>query len=380
MNILLLSGYDAESHRKWRCSLVENCSEHNWTVLSLPPRYFNWRIRGNGISWSRGEQATLKKFYDLIIATSMVDLATLKGLVPSLGYVPSILYFHENQFAYPLSSNQHYPLEPRMVNLYSALAANRLVFNTAYNLSSFHLGVETLLAKMPDAVPEGIVKELENKSQILPVPLEQYLYSPEQQKKAISGDSELHILWNHRWEYDKGPDKLLACIQALPEQLDLKFHIVGQQFRNIPKAFPRIEQLLEKRGWKGRWGYIKDESDYGRLLKQCHIVLSTALHDFQGLAVLEAVAAGCLPLVPDRLAYTELFLPQYRYQSCFQNESPETHGAVESESFSCADRIRKYADQFRLQQSLPAAPDINHLSWKVKRGSYQELLELVARR
>ncbi len=380
MNILLLSAYDAESHARWRRSLVESCSEHSWTVLSLPARYFNWRIRGNGLTWSRNERSSLIKFYDLIIATSMVDLATLKGLVPSLGYVPSILYFHENQFAYPLSEHQHYPLEPRMVNLYSALAASSLVFNTAYNLSSFHLGVETLLAKMPDEVPEGIIGELEDKSQVLPVPLEHRLFTSMHHKKIVSGDSSLQIVWNHRWEYDKGPDKLLGCIEALPEELDLRFHIVGQQFRTLPEAFAQIKSILEKRNWLGRWGYIEDEAEYSRLLRQSHVVLSTALHDFQGLSVLEAVAAGCLPIVPDRLAYTELFSPEYRYHSCFSNESRKTHYAVESESFSCVDRIRKYADLLRIQQSLPAAPDLSHMSWKVKRSSYLDLFESVGRK
>lgn len=36
--------------------------------------------------------------------------------------------------------------------------------------------------------------------------------------------------------------------------------------------------------------------------------------EFFGMAVMEAVRAGCSPFVPDRLAYRELFPEQYRYQ------------------------------------------------------------------
>ena len=43
MRILLLSAYDAESHRYWREGLVSRFPEHHWQVLRLPPRYFNWR-------------------------------------------------------------------------------------------------------------------------------------------------------------------------------------------------------------------------------------------------------------------------------------------------------------------------------------------------
>jgi len=380
MNILLLSAYDAESHRRWRTSLVENCSEFTWSVLTLPPRHFNWRVRGNALSWAFGEEsALLKKFYDLIVATSMVDLSALKGMVPSLGYVPSVLYFHENQFAYPLSKHQKHPLEPRLVSLYSALVADRLVFNSAYNLSSFHLGVETLLEMMPDCVPKGLVRDLENKSQVLQVPLEHAAFN-HTARQCGTGGSELQVLWNHRWEYDKGPEKLLGCLQALPADLALKFHVVGQRFRSTPDVFTSIQQLLRERDWLGQWGYIDNEGEYRQLLKRCHVVLSTALHDFQGLSVLEAVAAGCVPVVPDRLAYTELFSPEFRYLSVFNNDQTETHGNVASESHACAERIFRYAEMLRTRHNLPAPPDLSALSWKVKQGSYSDLLNSLGRR
>jgi len=101
MRILLLSAYDAASHKQWRQALVSNLSEHDWSVLTLPDRHFSWRIRGNALSWAAEQEKTLQQPFELIIATSMVDLATLKGIVPRLAAIPTLLYFHENQFAYP---------------------------------------------------------------------------------------------------------------------------------------------------------------------------------------------------------------------------------------------------------------------------------------
>ena len=43
------------------------------------------------------------------------------------------------------------------------------------------------------------------------------------------------------------------------------------------------------------------------MLGRCDIAVSTAFHEFFGLSVVEAAAAGCLPLVPRRLSYPEIF-------------------------------------------------------------------------
>ena len=56
-----------------------------------------------------------------------------------------------------------------MVQLYGALAANKLLFNSAYNRDSFLAGVEKLLIKFPDEIPDSVVDTLRNKSDVLPV-------------------------------------------------------------------------------------------------------------------------------------------------------------------------------------------------------------------
>ena len=76
MKILLLSAYAARSHVHWQQMLQSMFPRWEWTVLELPPRHFSWRVRGNALYWSIEEQDTLEQAYDLLIATSMVDLAT----------------------------------------------------------------------------------------------------------------------------------------------------------------------------------------------------------------------------------------------------------------------------------------------------------------
>ena len=123
MRVLLLSAYDAVSHRRWREGLVRHLLDFEWTVLTLPPRFFAWRSRGNPLTWAFSEGETLKQGYDLLLATSMTNLAGLKGIVPALAATPTIVYFHENQFAYPEQRERKEYQNYKLTNLYTALSA-----------------------------------------------------------------------------------------------------------------------------------------------------------------------------------------------------------------------------------------------------------------
>lgn len=305
MNVLLLSAYHAESHRQWAEGLMQNCVGIKWSILTLPPRHFNWRIRGNSLSWAMLEKDLLCAGYDAILATSMTDLSALKGMVPDIAAIPSAVYFHENQFAYPASGRQQQNIEPCMVNLYAAMAADKILFNSDYNRRSFTQGCDDLLRRLPDYAPRAeVLAKLQRDAEVLPVGITKPLMSRQ------CAPPRLQLLWNHRWEYDKGPELLLEIIRACEaQQLAIDFHIVGQQFRDCPDAFAAIHQLLLASGTLAlaSWGYVEQACDYQQLLADCDVVLSTAEHDFQGLSVMEAVAAGCVPLLPNRLCYPEFY-------------------------------------------------------------------------
>ena len=313
MKILLLSAYHAASHRHWCEILKGHFEEHDWTMLCLPARYFSWRVRGNSLSFAFGERNLQWQDYDLLIATSMVDLSSLRGFVPALAQIPTLVYFHENQFAYPASQQQHRSIEPQILNIYTALAADRVVFNSDYNRQTFLTGAAELLNKMPDHVPTGLVERLESVSEVLPVPL-----SPISVESCRDNSAPLQVLWSHRWEYDKAPERLFAALkQTLSSGVAMDLHIVGQQFRQTPPVFTEMESYLREfyPGAIKHWGFIDNPFEYQQLLASCDVVLSTALHDFQGIAVLEAVAAGCIPVLPNRLCYGEWFADKYLYTS-----------------------------------------------------------------
>lgn len=330
--------------------------EWRWTALALPPRHFSWRVRGNPLYWSLAERECLEGSYDLLIATSMVDLATLRGLVPALTEVPTVLYFHENQFAYPQRRAQRL-VEAQMVSLYAALAADSVVFNSRFNRETFASGCSALLRRLPDYVPRDVPNRLQSKSSVLPVPLMPALHREREAPSVYSTgqDRALRLLWSGRFEHDKNGRGLYLLLQAL-ERSDLSYElaITGQQFRNSPDIFRSIESEFSHR--LVQFGYVDDASALACLQDQADVVISTALHEFQGLAVMQAVMAGCVPLVPDRLAYRE-FYPQWcRYRSC--PEAPERE-AEEAAASLCA-----------MAAQLPEPPDLSSLSLSGLKSRY----------
>lgn len=373
MKVLLLSAYAANSHVHWQQSLALMCPQLQWQVLSLPPRHFSWRVRGNPLYWSIAEREVLERGYDLLIATSMVDLATLRGLVPGLARIPAVLYFHENQFAYPQDRAQQNLLEAQMVSLYASLAADRVVFNSQYNRSSFMLGCDALLRRLPDRVPPGIVDSLQAKSVVLPVPLIPQAPRENEPTQLWPGLTDaypsrpLRLLWVGRFEYDKGGDGLYKVLNALEEMgFDYELAIVGQQFRNSPKVFATIEQKFASR--LVQFGYVKSIVDFRQYLSDADIVLSTAVHEFQGLAVLEAVESGCLPVVPGRLVYPEIFSGEYLYES-YTDDS-------EREAAAAAQRITSVAGQ--LASGAYQRPDITDFAMHTLAPEYASLFLAIA--
>ncbi|MFT4823613.1 MAG: glycosyltransferase involved in cell wall biosynthesis [Halioglobus sp.] len=328
MNVLLLSAYAAQSHVHWQNQLVKLFPEWKWQVLSLPPRHFSWRVRGNPLYWSVVEREVLEKRYDLVVATSMVDLATLRGLVPNLATIPTVLYFHENQFAYPHGAGDRNFLEPQMVSLYSAMAADHLLFNSRYNRDSFMNGCEVMLDRFPDKVPAGVVDSLAEKSTIIPVPLEHLedVSASASIWPTVEDGRPIRLIWIGRFEFDKGGDGLLLALHQLEKSgIDYALAVIGQRFRNSPAAFGAIEKAFAHR--LVQFGFVENVATYRQILVEGDIVFSTALHEFQGLAVLEAVSAGCVPAVPDRLAYPEIYPGEFRYASHPQNPEREAVAA-----------------------------------------------------
>jgi glycosyltransferase involved in cell wall biosynthesis len=165
----------------------------------------------------------------------------------------------------------------------------------------------------------------------------------------------LRLLWSARFEHDKGGEGLYLLLEALEQQgCNYQLAVTGQQFRDSPPVFARIEEQFA--GRLVHFGFVPRPQEYAALLHEADIVVSTALHEFQGLAVMQAVAAGCLPLVPDRLAYRETYADVFRYPSCPDEPAREAEGAAQL--------------LLRMSRERPAAPDLTAFGVGALRARY----------
>lgn len=67
-------------------------------------------------------------------------------------------------------------------------------------------------------------------------------------------------------------------------------------------------------GWDWVTTYqLKDKEEYYRVLEESKIAISFSDQETWGIAMQECVIAGCIPLVPNKLSYVEMFDLAFRY-------------------------------------------------------------------
>lgn len=304
MNILALEPYYGGSHRAFLDGWIER-SRHDWTLLTYAPSKWKWRMRHSAVTLSRQVRIAMDDGdrWDAIFCSDMLNLAEFLGLCPQLAGLPTVVYFHENQLAYPVEYAKEWDYHFPITNMTSALAANTAWFNSAYNRDSFLSELDIFLRRMPDNQPLEAIDAIREHAQIHHPCIDM------SNIKHRSFDLERHvphIVWAARWENDKNPKRFFDAINILAENgVDFRLSVIGGgNSRNTLPMFKENEIKLKDR--IVNWGYMETRDAYLEVLKDSDIAVSTAIHEFFGISVAEAAAAGAFPLVPDDLAYPEL--------------------------------------------------------------------------
>ena len=305
---------------------------------------------------------------DVLLATSMTNLPAFLALTRrELGGVPAVLYMHENQLTYPTPRGTKRDLTYGAIQHLSTLAADRVCFNSDYHLRAWFAELPRLLKHFPDYTHLETVDAARAKSRVLPVgcDLARYdRYATRQLEKERGRSEEAPlILWNQRWEFDKDPATMLAALYALADEgIPFRVALAGENFRIQPAEFTEARERLGPR--LVHFGYAESEAAYARLLWDADVVLSTAMHEFFGVSVVEAVYCGAAPVLPRRLSYPELIPPEF-------------HAACLYDDFAgLLARLRAFLTRETPTPEL--RPALARFDWSAMGPVYDDLLEDVA--
>ncbi|XP_037769038.1 glycosyltransferase-like domain-containing protein 1 isoform X12 [Chelonia mydas] len=366
MRILLIEAFYGGSHKQLADLLQEEIEE--CVLYTLPAKKWHWRARTAALYFMQTVPANAN--YRILFASSVLNLTELIALRPDLGKLKKVLYFHENQLAYPVQKCQERDFQYGYNQILSCLVADIVVFNSAFNMESFLTSIGKFLKLIPDHRPKDLEKIIRPKCQVLYFPVR----FPDVSR-----------------EHDKDPESFFKVLLKLKE-MDLPFHVsvLGETFTDVPALISTSKKMLNtsqnqdlvfcwlrqdsvfafvitdifseaKKALESsvlHWGYLPSKDDYFQALCMADVVISTAKHEFFGVAMIEAVYCGCYPLCPNALVYPEIFPAEYLYST------PEQLFKRLQNFCKRPDIVRKHLYKGEMDQ----------FSWAALRGKFRSLL------
>ncbi|WP_404309107.1 tRNA-queuosine alpha-mannosyltransferase domain-containing protein [Neorhodopirellula lusitana] len=381
MHILAVEPYYGGSHRSFLDNVVQR-SRHDWTLVTGPARHWKWRMRSSSLALA--EQATERlrsraeneaPEIDLVFCTDMLDVPQWLGLMHCSPLIapnptkaspnsllatntPVVTYFHENQWTYPTAPRAREDFHYGYTNLLTALASDAIWFNSRFHQDTFWDASQNFLRRMPDSVPAHRIDAAIERSLVVPPGFNGASELADARPHRSAGtDSPLVIGWVSRWEPDKRPDQFARILESLHQQgVPFELILLGARPQKTP---PELEVIRERYREQVRHdGFAGD--DYHERLAEMDVVVSTADHEFFGIAVCEAIWAGAIPVVPNRLSYPELVPSTSQYDS--RNEAVQLIAKIaRQDSKTRDDRWRQCRDQiadFRTSHLVPIMDDL----------------------
>ena len=110
------------------------------------------------------------------------------------------------------------------------------------------------------------------------------------------------------------------AILALEDRgIDFRLALMGENFGKIPDAFRTARKRFKDKILQ--YGYVSERGEYEKWLKRGALVISTAIQENFGIAVVEAILMGCIPLLPGRLSYPEILPSAYHEHFLYHNKT-----------------------------------------------------------
>jgi len=328
-------------------------------------------MRHSAITFAGQTAEMLKKAQrpDMVFCSDMLNLAEFAALAPvEISKLPKVIYFHENQLTYPVRAEDERDYQFAMTNLTSALAADVVWFNSLFHMKSFLEALLKFLKSMPDFQPLEAIDIIRAKSSVHPPGIADFDASVGREP------GPLRILWAARWEHDKNPELFFKALEILKEKkLQFRLSVIGQSFRDQPDVFAVAHKSFSDH--IDNWGYQKTRAGYESVLRKADVIVSTANHEFFGISLVEAIAAGAYPPVPDRLSYPEII-------GLAQIENKEQF-FYDGTSHDLADKLSRLAARVKDGSIVSITNDLTTITgrfrWRNLVLGYDQTLEQICR-
>lgn len=323
LKVLLVEPWMSGSHAQWAWGYQE-ASAHDVSIVGLSDGPWRWRLRAGAWPLSRRilEHISRNGVPDAVVISGLVDVAQLLGFVRrSLpAATPVTIYQHESQLLYP-TVNGNVDDEAALRNWSSWQAADRVLFNSNFHRDAVVAALPTFLERQPDHDQVSALQTVIDRFAVVPVGIDipsasepvgtsrdgtaakPQVGSSAEPPEGRVGSAPL-IVWPHRWEPDKNPDVFVRALAKLDQAgLDFGLVLAGHDAL-VPSDARRL--ILDRWGDRVVAAGPFEREQYQQWLVEADIVVSCADHDFFGVGIAEALAAGCFPVLPRALAYPEL--------------------------------------------------------------------------
>jgi len=316
MRIAIIEPYYGGSHQAWADGYRAH-SAHEVKLFTHEARFWKWRMHGSYVTLAEEFVVDVGRHgpFDLVLASDMLHLPAFLGSIGGArGEAAVVLYMHENQLAYPLSPRDSVDEAYAMINWASMTVADVVLFNSQFHHDIWFEQIPGLLHRFPDYKHSDLLPAVEAKAEVLGVGVD---------LKRLDGAEPVItpaplILWNQRWDFDKGPDRFADAMIALARSHDFVIALAGEEIGEIP-AFTGLQEVLAARLF--HVGYASDD-EYRRLLAGSDVVVSTATQEFFGIAISEAIYAGAFPILPNALVYPDRIPGEY-HGDCLYGDDDE---------------------------------------------------------
>jgi glycosyltransferase involved in cell wall biosynthesis len=314
LRILVVEPVYGGSRRAFVENLI-NYSQHEIVPLTLPARFWKWRMRGAHYELARMLEQIPGPF-DLVLAGEMLNLPAFLGMARHrLRDARVIAYFHTNQLNFPLPPWEKRDVTLPLANLDGMLAADEVWFNTEEHRREVLDALPRLLRVFPEYRALHVVDKVEARSRVVTPGIDLRALDAEREA-ALAAPLDAGppvLLWNSRWDYDKRPDIFFAALRDLVERrVSFRLALAGT---NPHGRAPEFEDAREQFAAQMiHYGQRPSAAEYARLLWRCQIVVSTAEHEYFPTGALEAMYCDCVPVLPSTLGYPAFAPGGYLYR------------------------------------------------------------------